>query len=285
MPSSARSATGCRARGRSSWPASWSWTTSAADRQLAGALLERASWSVLYAEHGRDALAQLQAHAVDLVLTDVVMPELDGLAVVEHAKQDHPLVPVVLMTARGSEEIAARALEAGAASYVPKKLLVRDLVEVVQRILDVFRERKSDTRLPRTPAGGDVRPRQRPRPALVARQLPDAGPAGLGTVRRIGVPPALHRARRGADQRVLPRQPRGALGDTRARPARLPGPGQGAPPRRPLPRTPDSREHEPGIGRRALRHPGRGTGIRCGRGPGSDAAPSSWKGPPAAASS
>ncbi len=120
---------------------------SAADREMAGHLLERASWRVVYAEHGRDALAQMRVHAVDLVLTDLVMPELDGLAFVEHAKVDHPLVPVVLMTARGSEEIAARALEAGAASYVPKKLLVRDLVEVVQRMLDVVRERKSDTRL------------------------------------------------------------------------------------------------------------------------------------------
>ena len=120
---------------------------SAADRELAGALLERASWQVLYAEHGRDALARMREHDVDLVLTDVVMPELDGLAFVEHAKEDHPLVPVVLMTARGSEELAARALEAGAASYVPKKLLVRDLVEVVKRILDVFRERQSDTLL------------------------------------------------------------------------------------------------------------------------------------------
>jgi CheY-like chemotaxis protein len=120
---------------------------SAADRELAGTLLERASWRVLYAENGRDALAQMRVHAVDLVLTDVVMPVLDGLAFVEHAKEDHPLVPVVLMTARGSEEIAARALEAGAASYVPKKLLVRELVEVVRRMLDVFRERKSDSRL------------------------------------------------------------------------------------------------------------------------------------------
>lgn len=120
---------------------------SAADREMAGHLLEQASWRVLYAEHGRDALARMRGHAFDLVLTDVVMPELDGLAFVEHAKVDHPLVPVVLMTARGSEELAARALEAGAASYVPKKLLVRDLVEVVRRMLDVFRERKSDTRL------------------------------------------------------------------------------------------------------------------------------------------
>ena len=51
------------------------------------------------------------------------------------------------MTARGSEEIAVRALEAGASSYVPKKVLVRDLVDLAQRILDASRERRSYTRL------------------------------------------------------------------------------------------------------------------------------------------
>ena len=120
---------------------------SAADREMAGHLLARQSWSVLYAENGRQALDRMQEHAVDLVLTDLVMPDLDGLAFVEQAKIDHPLVPVVLMTARGSEEIAVRALEAGASSYVPKKGLVRDLVDIVQRILDASRERKSYTRL------------------------------------------------------------------------------------------------------------------------------------------
>ena len=120
---------------------------SLADREMAGHLLEKESWSVLYAADGRQALTQMNAHDVDLVLTDLVMPELDGLAFVEQAKVDHPLVPVVLMTARGSEEIAVRALEAGAASYVPKKRLVRDLGEVVQRILDTSKEHQSDTRL------------------------------------------------------------------------------------------------------------------------------------------
>ena len=120
---------------------------SAADREMAGHLLARQSWDVLYAENGRQALDRMQDHDVDVVLTDLVMPELDGLAFVEQAKHDHPFVPVVLMTARGSEEIAARALEAGASSYVPKKALVRDLVDVVRRILDASRERKSYTRL------------------------------------------------------------------------------------------------------------------------------------------
>ncbi len=119
----------------------------AADRELAGHLLDKQGWTVFYAEDGRQALAQLQASALDLVLTDLVMPEMDGLALVEQVKLDYPVVPVVLMTARGSEEIAVRALESGAASYVPKNLVVRDLVEVVTRILDASKEHKSYKRL------------------------------------------------------------------------------------------------------------------------------------------
>ena len=120
---------------------------STADREMAAHLLAQESWRVLHAADGQEALAQMRDHDVDLVLTDLVMPNLDGLAFVKQSKIDHPLVPVVLMTARGSEEIAVQALEAGAASYVPKKTLVRDLVEVVERILEASRERKSYTRL------------------------------------------------------------------------------------------------------------------------------------------
>ena len=120
---------------------------SAADRELAGHLLENHDWTVFYAEDGKKALAEMQAHTLDLVLTDLVMPELDGLGLVEQAKAEHPGVPVVLMTARGSEEIAVRALERGAASYVPKKLLVRDLVDTVTRILEGAQEHRRYKRL------------------------------------------------------------------------------------------------------------------------------------------
>ena len=142
---------------------------SAADRELAGHLLAKKSWTVFYAEDGRQALDRMREHEVDLVLTDLVMPNLDGLAFVEQAKIDHPLVPVLLMTARGSEEIAVQALEAGASSYVPKKALVRDLVEVVQRILDASREHKSYTRLLGRLQAASIG--ERPGADLVARQL------------------------------------------------------------------------------------------------------------------
>ncbi len=120
---------------------------SAADRELAGRLVKAQGWTVRHAVDGKQALAEMQAHAVGLVLTDLVMPELDGLALVEQVKSTHPGVPIVLMTAKGSEEIAVRALESGAASYVPKKSLVRELAETVTRILSASQEHRSYKRL------------------------------------------------------------------------------------------------------------------------------------------
>jgi len=62
---------------------------------------------------------------------------MDGLALVEAVRHDFPFVPVVLVTAFGSERVAANALRAGAASYVPKRELAVDLVPTVKDTLDV----------------------------------------------------------------------------------------------------------------------------------------------------
>ena len=118
------------------------------DRKLAGGLLEKnAGWQVLYASDGKAALAELERHLPDLVLTDLQMPEMDGLELVAEVKRAYPLIPVVLMTAKGSEEIAVQALNAGAASYVAKRALAPDLVETVEQILAVSREERGHARL------------------------------------------------------------------------------------------------------------------------------------------
>lgn len=118
------------------------------DRRLAGGLLmKRADWSVVYAINGRDALTQIELHLPDVVLTDLQMPEMSGLELVQHMKSSYPLLPVVLMTAQGSEEIAVQALHAGAASYVPKKDLSRDLVETVEHVLVASSKQRSSSRL------------------------------------------------------------------------------------------------------------------------------------------
>jgi CheY-like chemotaxis protein/anti-sigma regulatory factor (Ser/Thr protein kinase) len=109
---------------------------SAVDRHLAGRLLEREfRCTIRYAADGRAALRSLAEQLPDLVLTDLQMPELDGLQLVAAIKADYPLVPVILMTARGSEDIAARALRDGAVSYVPKRRFAEDLAATVGRVL------------------------------------------------------------------------------------------------------------------------------------------------------
>lgn len=108
----------------------------AVDRRLAGGLLERApNVEVCYAENGRDALLQIGTRLPDLVVTDLQMPELDGLELVTEIGNRYPDVPVVVMTAHGSENVAAQALANGAASFVPKSDLANNLVETVMHIL------------------------------------------------------------------------------------------------------------------------------------------------------
>ena len=110
----------------------------AVDRLLAGALLEEVpGWRAAYAEDGRQALSLLKDSVPDLVLTDLQMPEVNGLELVEAIRRDHPALPVILMTAHGSEEIAATALRKGAASYVPKRNLARDLASTIASVLEV----------------------------------------------------------------------------------------------------------------------------------------------------
>jgi CheY-like chemotaxis protein len=110
------------------------------DRRLAGAIIERAlGWKPIYAESGRAALALIPAEAPRLILTDLIMPEMNGLDLVAAVRQNWPAIPVVIMTAYGSEDVAMRALHEGAASYIPKKNLGADLPPTLERVWSAAR--------------------------------------------------------------------------------------------------------------------------------------------------
>lgn len=118
------------------------------DRRLAGRLIEKlGDIEVFYASDGKAALEEVESHLPDLVVTDMQMPELDGFGLVEALRSQYPLIPVILMTAAGSEAIAVKALQAGAASYVPKTALADDLADVAERVLVMSRTQRSQTRL------------------------------------------------------------------------------------------------------------------------------------------
>ncbi len=108
------------------------------DRLVVGKLLESmAELRVAYASNGQDGLDAIEREAPAVILTDLIMPDMEGLELVRRVRAEHPHISVILVTAYGSEEVAMQALRAGAANYIPKKQLARDLVPTVRQVLTI----------------------------------------------------------------------------------------------------------------------------------------------------
>ncbi|HZZ73055.1 MAG TPA: response regulator [Pirellulales bacterium] len=121
---------------------------SGVDRRLAGGILEKHGGLIVeYASNGAEALERIENHVPEVVLTDLQMPEMDGLELVGRIRAKYPLVPVILMTAHGSEEIAVQALQRGAASYVNKGKLAQELLETLDAVMAVAKADRHNDRL------------------------------------------------------------------------------------------------------------------------------------------
>ena len=106
------------------------------DRMIAGSILEKIpGLAVTYAADGNEALESIAQGVPALVLSDLEMPGMSGLALVEAIREGYPRLPVILMTSFGNEADAVAALKAGATSYVLKKTIGQDLVETVRQVL------------------------------------------------------------------------------------------------------------------------------------------------------
>ena len=111
--------------------------------------LEEQGHDVLCATSAVKAKAMADAgelEDVDLVLTDYAMPELDGMQLLLQLRKRLPSVPVVLLTARGSERLAAQAIKSGAFDYMPKPFELAELEAVVARALETSSLRKEARR-------------------------------------------------------------------------------------------------------------------------------------------
>lgn len=123
---------------------------SAVDRRLISGLLERLpDVEVHTAQDGLEAADILDEREFDLVITDMIMPRMNGLTLVDRIRERHPQVPVILITSQGSEEIALEALRRGAANYVPKRLAGKRLASTVEQVMQVSHRRKARTELMR----------------------------------------------------------------------------------------------------------------------------------------
>jgi len=114
---------------------------------ILSAVLEEEGFETLTANSGHEALDILKHSDVDLVLTDMKMPAMDGIELLEHIKTEDPELPVIMMTAHGTVEKAVEAMQKGAYSYVLKPFDNERLVLYVNKAVAMFRVVKENRRL------------------------------------------------------------------------------------------------------------------------------------------
>ena len=176
-------------------------------------------WRVATAPDGVEALAEARRARPDLVLTDVMMPHLDGFGLLEALRAD-PLtatVPVVFLSARAGEDAAVEGLDAGADDYLVKPFSALELLARVRSNLELSGLRNEETAwrralveslregvavldAPRLGGGGQPRLRRDPRVRGRGRPLPATVPLAP----RRPAPPGGPGARRGGAGRGAP---------------------------------------------------------------------------------
>jgi two-component system response regulator AtoC len=156
---------------------------------------------------GAAGLQAFEARGADAVLTDLAMPEMDGLQVLERLRSLDPGLPVVMLTAHGNERVAVAAMKAGAYDYMPKPFDPEEVVLAVRRAVEARTLRmqnallRTETALGRTIVAAS--PAMRRVLDMVARVAPKdvtvlfTGPSGAG---KDVVATALHAHSRRADR-------------------------------------------------------------------------------------
>ncbi|HET7544158.1 MAG TPA: sigma-54 dependent transcriptional regulator [Polyangiaceae bacterium] len=107
----------------------------AAITTVLGSLLKQEGMAVTCAASGAEALAALTKHPVDLVVTDLRMPGMDGMTLLRRIAQSYPDLPVVVLSAHGTVPLAVDAMKAGAADFLTKPFDRDEVVFVLEKAL------------------------------------------------------------------------------------------------------------------------------------------------------
>jgi DNA-binding response OmpR family regulator len=97
--------------------------------------LEREGYRVVQARDGEEALVRFAEEPVDLVILDLMLPRVDGLAVCRRLREERSAVPIIMLTARGDEGDKVLGLELGADDYITKPFSIREFMSRVRALL------------------------------------------------------------------------------------------------------------------------------------------------------
>lgn len=100
-----------------------------------GERLKQSGYAVIEAANGADAIAALKLGGVDAILLDIKLPDANGLRLLGRFKAMAPAVPVIMITAHGTDEMAADASSRGAYAFVHKPFDVEEIAAVVDKAL------------------------------------------------------------------------------------------------------------------------------------------------------
>jgi CheY-like chemotaxis protein len=96
--------------------------------------LRSRGYVIFEATRPRDALNWLQGKAcIDLLITDYMMPTMNGIELLETVRKDHPALPVIMMTAHGHDELLVKALHYNCNGYIEKPFTLEQLVREIER--------------------------------------------------------------------------------------------------------------------------------------------------------
>ena len=110
---------------------------SASIRQMVSFTLKQAGYNVVEAVDGQDALNKLQTATVQMIITDLNMPNLNGIELIRavRANPSHRFVPIVMLTTESQAEIKQEGKEAGATGWIVKPFKPDQLLAVIRKVL------------------------------------------------------------------------------------------------------------------------------------------------------
>jgi DNA-binding response OmpR family regulator len=100
-------------------------------------------FDVLYAANGIEGLEQFRQHQPDIVVADIMMPDMDGFTMAEHIRRDDPHTPIIFLTARSQTADVVRGFELGGNDYLKKPFSLDELIARINALLRVGASRTS----------------------------------------------------------------------------------------------------------------------------------------------
>lgn len=110
-------------------------------------ILELNHYKVITASNGKEAIKIVNNRIISIMITDIIMPEMDGLELLRRVKSQNSMIQVIMLTAEGSVNGAVEAMHLGAFTYLEKPVNIEDLLLKIQRAKEVYDMQRENIRL------------------------------------------------------------------------------------------------------------------------------------------